>query len=145
MWSPSRNTIIERMADAMIVLDGENRIVDLNGTAELIASPEMEEHRIDSAVEAQLQPIVQEALINARRYGEAKRAKVTIAPCDGTLQITIEDDGRGFSPDELASQGFGLRSMRGRAEAIGGVFEVDSKPGEGTRVSVRVPWQKEGV
>jgi signal transduction histidine kinase len=111
--------------------------------AELAASAELEGHRIDSAVEAQLQPIVQEALINARKHGGATRAKVTIAPCDGSLQITVEDDGRGFGPDELASQGFGLRSMRGGAEAIGGVFEVYSKPGEGTRVSVRVPWRKE--
>ncbi|MGE5296155.1 MAG: histidine kinase N-terminal 7TM domain-containing protein [Solirubrobacterales bacterium] len=109
---------------------------------ELVVSPGLEEQRIDAVVEAQVQPIVQEALVNARRHGRAKHAKVTLVPNNGTLHITIEDDGCGFNPDEIARQGFGLRSMRGRAEAIGGLFEVDSKPGAGTRVTVRVPWRK---
>jgi signal transduction histidine kinase len=56
----------------------------------------------------------------------------------------IEDDGRGFDPAELnGSEGFGLRAMAGRAEAVGARFEVKSSHGNGTQVIVRVPWRKE--
>ena len=58
--------------------------------------------------------------------------------------MIVEDEGRGFNPEEISKkQGFGLRSMQGRAEAVGGDFEVTSTPGKGTRVIVRVPWGKE--
>jgi signal transduction histidine kinase len=55
----------------------------------------------------------------------------------------VEDDGEGFDPDEVGkatpSWGVGLRSMRERAEMLGGELRVDSKPGGGTKVEVRVP------
>jgi len=111
---------------------------------ELLAPPELEERRLDFAVEAQLQPIIQEALTNVRRHAGACSARVIFALCDGQVQITIEDDGRGFDPEEISEkEGFGLRSMRGRAEAGGGRLEVSSTPGNGTRVIVWMPWHKE--
>ncbi len=113
--------------------------------AELVVPAELKEQRIDAVVEVQLQPIVQEALLNAMRHGRARSVQVVFALCDGQLHIRIEDDGCGFSPDETSSRSFGLRSMRGRTEAMGGTFEVISKPGEGTCVRIRVPWQKEGA
>ena len=54
----------------------------------------------------------------------------------------MEDDGAGFDPetaDATPSWGVGLRSMRERAESIGGTLRVDSEPGEGTTVEMRVP------
>lgn len=110
---------------------------------ELAAPPALEGQRIDPVIEAQLQPIVQEAIANARRHGKANSVRVTFAPRDGRLEVAIEDDGCGFDPDQIAGvPGFGLRSMRGRTEAVGGVFQVSSKPGEGTRVTIQVPWRK---
>ncbi len=111
--------------------------------AELVAPVELEEQRINPVVEVQLQPIVQEALLNVRRHGKAGSVQVVLALRDGQLHISVEDDGCGFNPDGISSHRFGLRSMRGRTEAIGGTFEVVSKPGKGTRVSIRVPWRKE--
>jgi PAS domain S-box-containing protein len=111
---------------------------------ELAVPAGFEKQQIDPVVESQLQPIIQEALINARRHGRARSAMVVFEQCDGQLHVTIEDDGCGFDPSAVsAHQGFGLRSMRGRAEALGGVLEVSSKPGGGTRVNVQVPLRKE--
>jgi len=111
---------------------------------ELIVPPELEEKRIGVAVETQLQPIIQEALTNVRKHGGVNSARVIFASSNGYVQVTIEDDGRGFNPTEPpGEQGFGIRSMQGRTEAIGGVFDLSSAPGKGTRVSVRVPWRKE--
>ncbi len=110
--------------------------------ADLVVSPELDGKRIDAAVEAQLQPIIQEALTNVRRHGGAASVRVIFASCDGEVRVTIEDDGRGFDPEGIrVKQGFGLRSMRGRAEAAGGLLEINSTPGKGTRVIVRMPWQ----
>jgi signal transduction histidine kinase len=91
-----------------------------------------------------LQPIIQEALTNVRKHSGAGSAKVIFAPSNGSLQVTIEDDGRGFDPEATSdNRGFGLRAMRGRAEALGARLEVNSTPGKGTMVSIQVPWQKE--
>lgn len=61
------------------------------------------------------------------------------------MRISIEDDGRGFDMERInEAQGFGLRPMRGGAEAAGGLLEVDSSPGKGTRVSVSLPLRKDG-
>jgi len=112
---------------------------------DLVVPPDFEGKRIDSAAGAQLQPIIQEALTNVRKHSGASSARVIFAPSDSQVRVTIEDDGRGFEPEELSgNQGFGLRSMRGRAEAVGARLELNSTPGKGTRVIVWVPWQKEG-
>ncbi|MBN1818739.1 MAG: PAS domain-containing protein [Sedimentisphaerales bacterium] len=110
---------------------------------ELVVPPELEDQPIDPVVESQLQPIIQEALTNARRHGRAQSARVVFGRFDGQLSVTIEDDGCGWDPGIVAAeQGFGLRSMHGRAEAIGGVLEVSSEPGKGTRVSIQVPCRR---
>jgi PAS domain S-box-containing protein len=111
---------------------------------ELVAPPELEGKRIDSTVEVQLQPIIQEALANVRKHAGACSARVIFGVCNGQIQITIEDDGRGFDPGNIGeSAGFGLRSMRGRADMVGARLEVNSTPGKGTQVIIQVPWQKE--
>jgi PAS domain S-box-containing protein len=80
--------------------------------------------------------IVQEALANVRRHSGARRATVTLAMADDEAWIEVEDDGRGFDPEEPA--GMGLMGMRERAAALGGELEVESEKGVGTRVRLRV-------
>ena len=111
---------------------------------DLVAPPELEEKGLDSKVEVQLQPIIIEALRNIRKHAGARSAQVIFAFCDGQVQVTIKDDGRGFDPLNLGeNQGFGLRSMRGRAESVGVRFDLNSSPGKGTKVFLQVPWRKE--
>ncbi len=113
---------------------------------ELVAPPELEGRRMDSTVEVQLQPIIQEALTNVRKHAGACSARVIFALCDGQMQITIQDDGRGFDPKQIReNQGFGLRSMRGRADMVGASLKVNSTPGKGTQVIIEVPWQRDGA
>jgi signal transduction histidine kinase len=61
---------------------------------------------------------------------------------DGEITLSVEDDGRGFEPDVTPSDGrehFGLSIMRARAARIGGQIEIESAPGEGTRLVLRWP------
>ena len=55
------------------------------------------------------------------------------------LELTIVDDGIGFDVDTASGEGLGLLGIRERLDAIGGAFEIRSKPGAGTRLEVRVP------
>lgn len=84
-----------------------------------------------------------EVLTNVERHAEAKRVSVRLAEVDEELQLVVEDDGRGFPPERLAERlaegHVGIASQRVRIEAAGGQMEVDSAPGEGTRVEIRVP------
>ncbi len=93
-------------------------------------------------VEVQLLRIVQEALTNVRKHAGARCVRVAFAAEAGWAQVTVEDDGQGFDPgarDDGAGEHVGLRVMRERAEQVGGSLTPTSKPGQGTRVVVRVP------
>ncbi len=83
--------------------------------------------------------VVQEALTNSRRHAGAKNVHVVLKVVEDRLVAEVSDDGSGFDPE--APPGVGLRSMRERTRAMGGTLEVDSEPGRGTRVSVRVQVQ----
>jgi PAS domain S-box-containing protein len=110
---------------------------------ELVIPPEIERNPLGEANETQLQRIIQEALINIKKHASARSARVAFSFDDGQVEIMIEDDGQGFDPAELGdNHGFGLRSMRGRAEAVGAHFEIKSSPGNGTQVIVQVPLKK---
>jgi len=91
--------------------------------------------------------IVQEALSNVVRHAHATRAAVTLGHEDGRLVITVEDDGRGFDPQNVMSTeggGLGLFGMKERAGYIGGRVEVSSTPGAGTRVRAEIPLRDTG-
>ena len=85
--------------------------------------------------------IVQEALGNSAKHARARQAKVTLGVADDRLEVEIHDDGRGFEdPDPDTDRvGLGLSGMLDRAHHAGGTLRVDSRPGEGTRVTLSVP------
>src|SRR5919106_1462448 len=82
--------------------------------------------------------ILQEALANIRRHSAARNVEVGLRTDDEAILIEVADDGRGFDPGS-ARAGIGLSSMGERVEGLGGKIEVRSRPGEGTKVMVRVP------
>jgi two-component system, NarL family, sensor histidine kinase DevS len=92
-------------------------------------------------VTAHLLAIVSESLSNVVRHSKASSASVALREADGeSLELTIEDNGVGFDPGGVVKLGHqGLANTRERAATIGGSLAIDSKPGSGTRVLVRVP------
>ena len=81
--------------------------------------------------------IAREAVTNAAKHGNATRVKVELTE-NGERFLRITDNGCGFDPAEVGPGGFGLVSMRERAEAIGAEFRVKSQPGGGAVVEVRL-------
>jgi len=100
--------------------------------------------RLPTGAELQVLRIVQEALANVRKHSKARSADLWVEQAGSRIRITVKDDGVGFNPAELGRSEFprfGLSTMRERAESVGGLFELDSTPGEGTRVIIEVPAQ----
>jgi PAS domain S-box-containing protein len=89
-------------------------------------------------VGVELLRVLQEALTNARRHSGAKKVEVRLRTEGEEVLAEVADDGRGFEPASTQT-GVGLSAMRERVEALGGNIEVESAPGEGTRVMLRVP------
>lgn len=87
----------------------------------------------------QLLRLVQEALTNIRKHADAQHATVRISCHEDETLLVVEDDGCGFETSAVTQDRFGLETMRERAEAVSGQLHVDSTPGRGTRVTVRVP------
>jgi two-component system, NarL family, sensor histidine kinase UhpB len=82
--------------------------------------------------------VAQEALTNAMRHADASGVRFSLAPEHGEVVLTVEDDGRGFEP-RAAAEGSGMRGMRERALLVRARLEVESAPGEGTTVRLRMP------
>ncbi len=84
--------------------------------------------------------IVREALTNTGRHARASQVQFDLITANGSVQIVVSDDGIGFDPDRLFGQNhLGLQIMRARAERSGGELDIQSAPGEGTRVRLTYP------
>jgi signal transduction histidine kinase len=80
--------------------------------------------------------ITQEALHNICKHAAASQVMVCLSADADHLELTIEDDGRGFDTTCVATGHFGVEVMRERAEGMGAAFHIDSAPGRGTRLRI---------
>ena len=94
------------------------------------------ERRLPDQVEAAAYYTVSEALTNASKHASATRVWVAVQLTDGTLHLSIRDDGVGGADP---SRGSGLTGLKDRIEALGGRIRIDSAPGSGTRIDVEIP------
>ena len=93
---------------------------------------------VSPAWQEALPRILREAVANAVRHGRARTVKVHLRDADG-VWLRVTDDGRGFDPSDQRDGGYGLTSMRERAESLGGEFKLSSEPGRGTTIEVMLP------
>jgi signal transduction histidine kinase len=89
-------------------------------------------------VEVAAYRIASEAMANAARHAQARRCDVEVSVKAGELRLVVEDDGAGLP--EVVSEGVGLRSMKERAESVGGTWTLERR-GPCTRVEARLPLQ----
>jgi PAS domain S-box-containing protein len=90
----------------------------------------------DPHLAAQLYRIVQEAVTNALKHGQARKIIIGLESTPAKLELRVQDDGRGFSPAATGRRaGLGLRAMKYRTDLIGAVLLIDAAPGKGTRIT----------
>lgn len=107
------------------------------GTSVVCEMEGLPEH-LPAAVKSCLYRFAQEALNNAYRHAGGRGQAVRARYLRGTLEVEVADAGPGFDPDSKIGRGrLGLLGMRERVTSLGGTFEIDSRPGLGTRLSTR--------
>lgn len=126
---------LERYLDDISKVHGVKTQLDVDGLAR---------SRVPNAVETALYRIVQEATTNAIRHGAATEIQLTVRRAPKSVELQIRDNGCGFDPQAAfrrcgEAHSFGLSSMRERVDLLSGTLNIDSQPGVGTEVSVRIP------
>lgn len=112
----------------------EQRYVEIDFTHSDVPSS------LPSQVSLCLYRIMQEGLANAVKHSGVRHFDVRLERVADALQLTIRDPGVGFDPSTTMDyQGLGLISMRERVNLVKGTLSIESKPGEGTQIQVRVP------
>jgi len=119
---------LEKQAEVLRQRTGLEVEVQVEGTARLATEQEEALYRI-----------AQEALANVVKHAHARRATVLLHFDGASSGVESNDDGRGFTWHESLSGSYGLRTMRERAERLGGMLEIDTRLEGGTRVRARLP------
>ncbi len=102
--------------------------------------------RLPSRVEVTLYRVAQEAITNIVRHAAASRASVVVIQQRSDIVMLVEDDGKGIRPDLMRTRGsksLGLTGMKERVALLGGSCAIESVPGEGTTIRVRIPLNEE--
>jgi signal transduction histidine kinase len=142
-------TIIRSLRSSPLGAAGLPRMLDLL-VRQLESQTSSVRFRLETEEVAGGSPIVQllayqvarEAIRNALRHAHATMILVSLQHEEDSLRLLVEDDGMGFVPESVDSGWhFGLALMRERVDLAGGVIYIDSAPGRGTRVVVRLPRQ----
>ena len=136
--SELRPMIIDEMGlvDAVDYLVGEE---EARGDIDFTFTHRMQLERLPPLLQATIFRIIREAVTNARRHGQATRVDIRLTQI-GTqhLIIEIQDNGCGFDPSHVPPDRYGLSGIRERARLFGGGASIESSPGQGTRITVKV-------
>jgi signal transduction histidine kinase len=120
--------VLERHADSVRARHGLEVVTALGGEPDAPLPTKEAAYRI-----------AQEALHNAVQHARARRVEVRLAEEEACLRVEVADDGIGFDPTSPFPGHLGLRTMRERAEELGGRVEIESAPGAGARVIALLP------
>lgn len=119
----------------------EEQRTSFDTSIESIIDTEINWDLIENNLKINLYRILQESLQNINKYANATRIKIKISEVNNTIFLTVVDDGVGFDVD-LRKKGIGLQNMLARANELDGTFEIKSKKGKGTTLSVSFPTGK---
>ncbi|WP_250631950.1 PAS domain-containing sensor histidine kinase [Rhodoflexus caldus] len=104
----------------------------------------IDNNRYDSAIETCIFRIAQEIFNNTLKYSEAHHLYLELRDEGNSLELIIEDDGKGFDP-ETVSRGQGLANMAQRARLLNGSLHIETSPGSGCRITTVIPYDDEVV
>jgi signal transduction histidine kinase len=95
--------------------------------------------RLPHTIQEELYHIAREALNNVLKHAHAQHVRIQLQFQDDATSLQVSDDGVGFDPQASKGGGLGLPGMKERVQKINGELRIESAPGQGTTVSVRVP------
>ncbi len=111
-------------------------------SCEFVIPDKLPDHRLPSDVRHHVFLAVKETLTNILKHAQASRVQIHLAMCAGKFDIVIADDGCGFdpaAPGENGRNGHGLANLQERLQSVRGSCQMESRPGQGTRVELVIP------
>ena len=116
-------------------------LVGEQGNISVDVRSELGDQRLPADIETVLYRIAQEALTNILRHADAQNVRMRLSQSAGVVTLAVQDDGRGFDPDDVGDGGVGLIGMRERIALLGGRLTIESTEGAGTMLTAEVPIQ----
>nr|WP_322624646.1 sensor histidine kinase [uncultured Flavobacterium sp.] len=113
--------------------------ISIPGKLELQFIPYGFSQRLDNQLEIAIFRTIQELSTNIIKHSQASEATVQLTHHEDCINIIIEDDGVGFAPEKVTSDGMGLDSIKKKITQLNGTLEVDSTPGKGTTIIIDLP------
>ena len=105
----------------------------------IVVTEEGQASRLEGTTEGIVFEVLVEALHNAEKHADTDTAYVAIRAFEDRVEFTVQDEGRGFDPEQRTDASWGIPSMRERIGNVGGRFELHSEPGAGTDIRIVVP------
>lgn len=138
-----RPSVLDDLGLAVALRSLAKRVLPADRFVFTLESGQLKE-RLQPSIETALYRIFQEALSNIVRHSEADRVNITLSQRDGVFEGEISDNGKGIDQEAGnletdTSRGLGILGMQERVAQVGGTIELRSRPGEGTRISIRIP------
>jgi signal transduction histidine kinase len=112
---------------------------DFGRNADVLMHCDLEPVDLAPNAELMVYRLVQEAITNVAKYAQARHVWLRLSSADGQVEVSVRDDGVGFDTTVKPSSAYGLLGMRYRVEAEGGTLTLQSAPGQGTLIRVRLP------
>ena len=140
-----RPSVLDDLGLAVALRSHAERVFDATGIDYKI-NTESFQGRLPSEMEIAIYRLFQEALNNIIRHASSKHVTLQLVQYDDAIEGTIEDDGRGFNPEDIYTnrdqpRGLGLLGMQERVELFGGTLEISSQYGQGTIIKFRIPFR----
>jgi len=133
-----RPTTLTTLGLVVALRDHAEQAAEQNGWQLQLDLPD-EQWKLPEDASIALFRIAQESLNNAAKYAGAKTIRVRLGEEGGRARLLVEDDGRGFRPEDARPRSHGLAGMRQRMMGLNGSLEVMSQPGRGTQVRATLP------
>lgn len=139
MSSELRPVFLDSMDIVQAIELHADKINQLTGIS-INVTKDRDVYELDNRVKEYCFLIFQETLNNVVKHAEAKRVEVKLLQADDDwIQLEIKDDGKGFKPEILNNDGLGLSLIKDRTHDIGGTLDINTNPGSGTQLMIKVP------
>ncbi|HMO31712.1 MAG TPA: two-component regulator propeller domain-containing protein [Lacibacter sp.] len=138
VWAMNTGSVHETTLEAKIKNYGYDLLAPLEIRCRYEIAPEAEKKLVHLGLRRNLLLIIKEALHNIAKYSGATEAVVSLQVQAAALVLQVQDNGKGFIPEQMRT-GNGLLNMRQRAAELGGTCAVETAPGSGTTITCRIP------
>jgi PAS domain S-box-containing protein len=139
LMNRTRTPVLEKFGVQAAIADFIDQLSDRPDAPEIMYRCDVKFHRLESDIENAIFRVAQEAITNACRHSRSDVVRVSLVQAGQEVTLEVEDRGIGFDVAEVAEGRFGLDGIRERARAFGTHFQLDSTPGQGTRIRVTFP------